>query len=108
MSGDRKSGIPAEVEIPAPVCQVRHEQAISRSSGLTLTITTIFFARPSLMNLATDSTVRLSSVSGGVFSSTGVEASWPIMPRGWRLQDFWFLCRRRRPMIPTEVLRRSL
>ena len=59
MSGDLKSGIPAEVEMPAPV------------------MTTIRLGRPSLMYSATPDRERDKRVRGGVLGSIW-EFSWPI------------------------------
>lgn len=42
-------------------------------------MTIICFARPSLMYLATASSVLLSKLSGGTLSSIGMDASWPIL-----------------------------
>lgn len=56
-----------------------------------LTMTTIFFAFPSLIYFARPSKVRDSSVSGGILSSMGAEASWPMLkkrPKPFR--DFFF------------------
>lgn len=59
MSGDLKSGIPAEVEMPAPV------------------MTTMRFGWPSLMYSANPDRERDERVRGGVLGSI-CEFSWPI------------------------------
>jgi hypothetical protein len=67
-------------------------------------MTTIFFARPEVMYFATASIVRDSRASGGILSSMGEEASWPIL-KDWPLPFpfpfqglfLWSLCLR--PMI---------
>lgn len=77
VSGDRKSGIPAEVLIPAPTYGValRPSHNSNEKKEERLTMTTIFFARPSLINLATESSDLSFSFCGGVFLSTTADCS---------------------------------
>jgi len=78
VSGDRKSGMPADVEMPAPVCM--HVSFTAHSCGSALhTKTTIFFALPSLMYCARASVVRCFNVNGRVDGSTIVDSSLPIL-----------------------------
>lgn len=73
---------------------------LNKSEFVKRTKTTIRFALPLLIYSATDSTVLLFRVSGGVFSDIGVEASWPILPRqGLPGLDSECLSLRRRPIV---------
>src|ERR1700735_2614995 len=79
--GDLKSGLPAEVDTPAPVR------------------TTIRGAFPSLISSATDLTLRDLRVLGGTLSSINSwEDSWPILNQSRDLEAPECLQRRRRPI----------
>lgn len=88
--------MPAEVDIPAPVCNPFSYSSKALLSGRKFgrTMTTILFALPFLMYLATDSIVRDSSVSGGMLSSIGVEESCPILKNRRKppFHDLSFFC----------------
>ena len=75
VSGDRKSGMPADVLIPAPVYEYQSVTAWHLQLGIVDTITTIFLARPFRISDATASRERSERVSGETFSSTRVELS---------------------------------
>lgn len=82
MSGDLKSGIPADVEIPAPV------------------MTTILLGRSELMNFATPERVRSVRVCGGVLGSMGSwDSAWPILSLLDEALAFWWRFRCLRPMV---------
>lgn len=84
MSGERKSGMPAEVLIPAPTCH-HHRQLYAGETrgdlGTCHTMTTMRRTSFSFIYLATASIFRASSTEGGVSSSTTVDVSLPMLLR---------------------------
>lgn len=111
--------MPADVEMPAPVC-VALAQHVCFGLAMSPTSTTIFFAFPSLIYCASASVDRALSVKGRFLGSTMVDSSLPILRtlpawplflffgrllsalslrRGWSSCAFWRNSWRWRPIL---------